>query len=73
MTQQAVTTGRSRLRLRLKLFGEIVSELKKVVWLSRREIVYLTFLVLVISVGAGLLLGAFDLGFARLIDIFVGR
>jgi preprotein translocase subunit SecE len=60
------TTKRSRFRF----FGEIVAELKKVTWLTRREIVYLTFLVLVVTIAVGLILGAFDYGFTRLIDKF---
>ncbi|MBI4186753.1 MAG: preprotein translocase subunit SecE [Chloroflexi bacterium] len=59
---------------RFGFFGEIISELKKVVWLSRREVMYLTFLVLLISVAAGILLGVVDFGFANLIDkLFLGR
>jgi preprotein translocase subunit SecE len=72
MTQVAATkkTG-------FKLFnyiGEIVNELKKVVWLTRREIVYLTGLVLLVTIIAGVILGALDFGFSALVDkIFIGR
>ncbi len=66
----SATTKRSRLRF----IGEIITELKKVVWLSRREVLYLSTLVLVISVAAGLVLGAIDYGFAALVeDVFVGH
>jgi len=45
-----------------------------VVWLSRREIVYLAALVLVVSVTAGLVLGAVDFGFSSLIEkVFLGK
>ena len=72
MTRQATTTKRGRFRL--KLFGEIINELRKVVWLSRREALYLTLLVVIVSLFMGLILGAFDYGFARLVnDIFIGR
>ena len=72
MTRQNVTVKRSHLRL--KLIGEIISELKKVVWLTKREAIYLTFLVLVVSLAVGLILGVFDYGFARLVDeVFLGR
>ncbi len=61
-------------RSRLRFIGEIITELKKVVWLSRREVLYLSTLVLVISVAAGLVLGAIDYGFAALVeDVFVGH
>ena len=59
---------------RFKIFGETISELKKVVWLSRREAIYLTVLVLIVSVAAGLLLGAIDYSFTNLADkLFIGR
>ncbi len=37
-----------------RFFFGIWSELKKVVWLSRREVAYLTLLVLIVSIAAGL-------------------
>ena len=60
-------------RSRFKLFGEIISELRKVVWLSRREVAYLTFLVIVVAGSMGVILGAIDFGFANLIRaVFLG-
>ena len=55
-------------RVRFKLVREIIGELKKVVWLSRREVIYLTFLVLVVSLAVGLILGVLDYGLSRLVD-----
>ena len=52
---------------RFKFVGEIIAELKKVVWLTRREIIYLTFLVLVVSIAFGIVLGLIDYGFANLV------
>jgi len=64
------TTKRSRFRI----IGETIAELRKVVWLTKREAAYLTFLVLVVAIIVGLILGAFDYGFARLVDgFFLGR
>jgi len=57
-------------RSRFRFIGEIIAELKKVVWLSRREAAYLTFLVLVVTVAVGIVLGAFDWGFAQIVDRF---
>ena len=72
MTHHTVTRRRG-----LRLFtyvGEIVNELKKVVWLTRREIAYLTVLVLIVSISAGIVLGALDYGFSELVDkIFLGK
>jgi preprotein translocase subunit SecE len=53
-----------------KFFGDITAELKKVVWLSRREVVYLTVVVLIVAAIAGAVLGALDLGFTNLVDKF---
>jgi len=54
--------------------GEIISELRKVVWLSKREAAYLTALVLIVAAAAGLVLGASDYGFTNLVDkLFLGR
>ena len=63
------TTKRSGSRFRF--IGEIIAELKKVVWLSRREALYLTVLVLIVAVTVGLVLGAIDLGFTELVDKFL--
>ncbi len=63
-TATTTKTGRSR----LKIFSEIISELKKVVWLSRREAFYLTGLVILLSLVIGIILGAFDYGFVNLAE-----
>ncbi|MFC1931319.1 preprotein translocase subunit SecE [Chloroflexota bacterium] len=72
MTHHTATAKRTGSKFRF--IGETISELRKVVWLSRREIVYLSTLVLVISVAAGLVLGAVDYGFSNLVEkIFLGK
>ena len=72
MTHQ-ITTKRRRFRL-FNYISEIVNELKKVVWLTRREIAYLTGLVLVVTIIAGIVLGTLDFSFTELVNrIFVGR
>ena len=54
--------------------SEIINELKKVVWLTRREVMYLTALVLVVSIIAAAVLGLLDYGFSALVDkVFLGR
>ena len=60
------TTKRSGSRFRF--IGETIAELKKVVWLTRREAAYLTLLVLIVSLTVGLVLGAFDYGFTNLVN-----
>ena len=71
MAHRSATAKRSRLRLRF--ISEIIAELKKVAWLTRREVAYLTVLVLIVAVIAGLVLGIIDYGFTKLVnDIFLG-
>ena len=72
MIRHTPTTKRSGSRCRF--IGETISELKKVVWLTRRELLYLTTLVLIVAIIAGIVLGAIDYGFARLVnELFLGR
>ncbi|HAS27908.1 MAG TPA: preprotein translocase subunit SecE [Dehalococcoidia bacterium] len=67
-TQSAEKKGRG-----FKLFGNVIAELKKVTWLSRRETIYLTGLVLLVAVIVGLILGGIDWIFSLLIEkIFIG-
>ncbi|OGO42677.1 MAG: preprotein translocase subunit SecE [Chloroflexi bacterium RBG_16_58_8] len=71
MTQQAATK-RKGFRL-FNYVSEIVNELKKVVWLTRREAAYLTLLVVIVTIIAGVVLGALDFSFTQLVNkIFAG-
>lgn len=68
-----ITTKRRGLRL-FTYIGEIINELRKVVWLTKREAAYLTVLVLIVTICAGIFLGALDYGFTELVDkVFMGR
>ena len=53
---------------KFKLIGNVIAELKKVTWLSRREAMYLTGLVLLVAVIVGLVLGGIDYIFSFLVD-----
>ncbi len=69
MTQHIAKKSGSRFRF----VGEIISDLKKVVWLTKREAAYLTLLVLVVSAAVSLVLVLVDYGFTNLIDkLFLG-
>ena len=60
---------RRRFRLRLpRLLDEIFSELKKVTWPTREETAYLTMVVIIVSVIAGIILGSIDILFNWVID-----
>jgi preprotein translocase subunit SecE len=70
MTYHGVPTKRSR----FKFVGDILAELKKVTWLTRREAAYLTFLVLVVAIVVGIILGSADLGFYNIVqNFFLGQ
>ena len=57
-----------------RFFTGIMGELRKVVWLSRQEAAYLTMLVLIVGIAAGVVLGLFDWGFSTAIDkLLVGK
>ena len=58
---------------RFRFIGETIAELKKVVWLSRREALYLTVLVMIVAVSVGIIMGAIDYLFSFLVDkVIVG-
>jgi len=71
MTSKGTTTKRSGLRF--KFISETIAELRKAVWLSRREVLYLSTVVLVVAIIVGLILGVIDYAFTRLVDdVFIG-
>ena len=71
MAYRGTTAKRSGPRFRF--IRETISELRKVVWLSRREVAYLTGLVLLVSITMGIILGVLDFGFTHLVnDVFIG-
>ncbi|MBI4212852.1 MAG: preprotein translocase subunit SecE [Chloroflexi bacterium] len=51
---------------------EVWSELQKVVFPTRRELIKLTGLVIAVSVGIGFLLGAIDYVFSQLMRLILG-
>jgi len=66
MTSRSATTKQSSPRF--KFFGDTIAELKKVVWLNRKEVAYLTTLVLIVSIVSALVLGFIDYGFTKLFE-----
>ena len=61
-------SGGGILSWRPRFVMDIINELRKVVWPSRDDVVYLTVVVVIIAMIFGAVLGAIDLGFGRLID-----
>ena len=65
MRRQVVTKGAGS---RFKFVGDTISELRKVVWPSRKEATNLTTIVIIFSVIVGLLLGFMDYIYAWLVN-----
>ena len=63
----------TRLGGRFAFFGNIVSELRKVNWPSRRDVVRLSVIVTIIAAIMGGLLWGFDYGFSKLVDVLLIR
>ncbi|MCH8186095.1 MAG: preprotein translocase subunit SecE [Chloroflexi bacterium] len=55
------------------MFGEVVSELRRVTWPSRQETMRLTLMVIAVSGVVGLFLGGIDMGFARFFGVILGN
>jgi preprotein translocase subunit SecE len=68
MTQRSATAKRSGVRFRF--ISDTIAELKKVVWLTRREAIYLTTMVLIVAIIVGIILGTVDYGFTKLVNNF---
>jgi preprotein translocase SecE subunit len=60
--------GGGILSWRPRFLMDIINELRKVVWPSRQDATYLTFVVVVVSILIGAVLGGIDIGFGWLID-----
>ena len=63
----------ARRALSFRMFGEVVSELRRVTWPSRQETMRLTLMVIAVSAVVGLFLGGIDIGFARLFGVILGN
>lgn len=72
MAKKAISPTKPR-RFRFKIFGEVISELRKVVWPTKEEAIRLALFVLALSIALGLLLGAIDYGFTELTKLFLPR
>ena len=68
MKRQVAAKQRKR---RFGYIRDIVSELRKVVWPTRRDATNLTVLVVVISLAVGVILGGLDLVFSRVVSVLL--
>jgi len=58
-------------KLNLKYFAEVKSELAKVVWPKKSEVIKLTLVVLIITIIVGAYVGALDIIFAKLLKFII--
>ena len=65
---QKQRAGGGILSWRPRFLIEIISELRKVIWPTRRDVTHLTFVVIVVAIIMGAVLGAIDFAFWWLID-----
>lgn len=56
----------------LRFLVEVKNELYKVTWPSRADTIKLTSIVIGISIGVGIYLGALDLVFTELLKLLIG-
>ena len=69
MSKTAATKKSGR---RFRFFGDTIAELKKVVWPTRQEAIRLSIIVIILTLVLGVILGALDYGFSRLVkDLFL--
>jgi preprotein translocase SecE subunit len=57
-----------RVGSRFRFIGDTIAELKKVTWLTRREVAYLTALVIIVAVAVGAVLSGIDWGFSGIVN-----
>ncbi|MEX0682167.1 MAG: preprotein translocase subunit SecE [Dehalococcoidia bacterium] len=62
------TSGGGILSWRPQFLVDVVSELRKVVWPEREDVVHLTVVIVIVTIIIGAVLGAIDIGFGWLID-----
>ena len=73
MTKKSQSQITKRKRSRFAVVRDIIDELRKVVWPTRREALRLTVMVLAVCVAVGIFLGALDYGFSELVArVFLG-
>lgn len=61
-----------KLSLMLRFLVEVKNELYKVTWPSRSDTIRLTLIVIGISIGIGIYLGALDLLFTEMLKLLIG-
>ena len=66
-------TEAARKALSFRMFGDVVSELRRVTWPTRQETMRLSLMVIAVSAVIGAFLGVVDIGFGRLLSAILGN
>jgi preprotein translocase subunit SecE len=67
-TRTAQPAGRGVLGWRPRFLMDVISELRKVIWPKREDVVHLTFVIVIVTLMIGAVLGMIDISFGWLID-----
>ena len=62
----------ARKAVSFRVFGEVVSELRRVTWPTRQETMRLTMMVLAVAAAVGTFLGIIDIAFTHLLNAILG-
>ena len=54
-----------------RFFGEVKSELTKVTWPTRNQVVRLTGVVIILSLAVGIFVGGLDIAFTKIVELLV--
>jgi len=57
----------------LAFLKEVRAELLKVAWPTKEEVIKLTVIVIVVSIGIGMYIGGLDFAFTKFTDFLIGR
>jgi preprotein translocase subunit SecE len=57
----------------VQFLRQVRDELKKVVWPDKKQLVKLTTTVIIVSLAVGLYIGLLDLGFTKVMEIFIRK
>ena len=68
-----IGTQAVRRAFNVRIFGEVVGEIRRVTWPTRQETMRLTLMVISVAVTIGIFLGIVDLGFSRLLNVILER
>ena len=68
-----IGTQAARRAFNVRIFGEVVGEIRRVTWPTRQETMRLTLMVISVAVAIGIFLGFVDLGFSELLNVLLGN